>query len=509
MGIDNMVHLSLRQEEYSTGTPEARIRGAVVAVAPSLFAATVTTVAVFACFGLAQFSGLSETGYLAAIGLTLGLVITLVVYPAWCVKVGARRAGERPVRPVGLSLGLPWLALALARRPGVGRFLAVFLVAACLPGLVRFRASGAIDQLIPETLPPRTVDRSMAVAFDRARERVLLLISAAKLQAALRLNDLLLVELRRLHAEGQIAEYRSLAQLLPAEATQRERFARLSARDREHIVSALRAELSRAKLKTAPFEPFLAVMLDPPVLERRQLPAGLQAMVDAQLKRVGEGYLIVAHFFPRPEADLDRVFARLNGAAEGASKPIHGQSTVAAASAQAATLRITGTTLASRELAEFLQRDLAVVSAASIAVVAFVVFLLLRRVWWVIAVMLSLMLEVVIVGGVLGWAGVPFDLYTFMVLPILIGYGVDDHIYIARRAAEEGMETALRKSGPAVLVTTLTTMAAFGALALCGLPGLRALGLTAMLGLAVSMLSALLVLPALLGRERVILQIHD
>jgi predicted RND superfamily exporter protein len=91
------------------------------------------------------------------------------------------------------------------------------------------------------------------------------------------------------------------------------------------------------------------------------------------------------------------------------------------------------------------------------------------------------------------------DLYNLMVLPVLIGYGVDDHIYVVRRAISDGVGLAVVESGRAVLATTLTSVAAFGALGLCALPGLRMLGATAALGLTLGLVGALVVMPALLG----------
>jgi predicted RND superfamily exporter protein len=44
-------------------------------------------------------------------------------------------------------------------------------------------------------------------------------------------------------------------------------------------------------------------------------------------------------------------------------------------------------------------------------------------------------------------------------------------------------------------------MAAFAGLLLCQLPGLRALGLTALIGLALALVGSLVVMPALLGRR--------
>jgi predicted RND superfamily exporter protein len=123
--------------------------------------------------------------------------------------------------------------------------------------------------------------------------------------------------------------------------------------------------------------------------------------------------------------------------------------------------------------------------------------LLLRDPRPVAACLVSLVVSAVVFLGALSLLGIDLDLYNLMVVPILVGYGVDDHIYVVRRAVVNGVSRAVTDSGRAVLATTLTSMAAFGALGLCSLPGLKTLGLTAVLGLVICLVGSLVILPAL------------
>ena len=114
--------------------------------------------------------------------------------------------------------------------------------------------------------------------------------------------------------------------------------------------------------------------------------------------------------------------------------------------------------------------------------------------------------------GALGLVGIPFSFLMVAVVPLLLGVGIDDALHLLhryeeerckRRSGPEAMGIALRRTGRALLLTTLTTTAGFAALLLAPSPPLRAFGMLA----AIAMLSAfavtVLLVPAVktLSRE--------
>ncbi len=111
------------------------------------------------------------------------------------------------------------------------------------------------------------------------------------------------------------------------------------------------------------------------------------------------------------------------------------------------------------------------------------------------AAMLALM-------GVLGVAFNPLDV---MALPLVLGIAVDDGVHIVHRFVAEGGDLAatLRGTGRSVVLTSLTSLAAFGVLAFAGHRGLASFGAAAGLGVATSLVLSVLVLPqALLAWAR-------
>jgi predicted RND superfamily exporter protein len=93
-----------------------------------------------------------------------------------------------------------------------------------------------------------------------------------------------------------------------------------------------------------------------------------------------------------------------------------------------------------------------------------------------------------------------------IVLPLLLGLGVDSGIHYVMRAREE----AAGRAGPshaspanstprAIFLSALTTVASFGALAFSDHPGTASMGLLLTIAIVITLISVLVFLPALLA----------
>jgi len=108
---------------------------------------------------------------------------------------------------------------------------------------------------------------------------------------------------------------------------------------------------------------------------------------------------------------------------------------------------------------------------------------------------------------------IDFNFINIAISPLLIGIGVDSGIHIIHRYLEErtispdgAAERAGQTTAVAVLVTSLTTMLVFGSLLIARTPGLRLLGVSALLGIGFTLLFSFVFLPAVLhisGEKRV------
>jgi predicted RND superfamily exporter protein len=101
--------------------------------------------------------------------------------------------------------------------------------------------------------------------------------------------------------------------------------------------------------------------------------------------------------------------------------------------------------------------------------------------------------------GLMGLVGIPFNPANIMTLPLIIGIGVANGIHILNRFGEDPDPGILSKStGKAVLVSNLTTIAGFSSLMLGAHQGIRSLGFVMSTGVLMCMIVSLTFLPALL-----------
>jgi predicted exporter len=101
--------------------------------------------------------------------------------------------------------------------------------------------------------------------------------------------------------------------------------------------------------------------------------------------------------------------------------------------------------------------------------------------------------------------GIPLTFFAMAGIPLLVGVGIDDHLFMLDRYLEHGgrpgrLDDTLAGSGRAIVVTTLTTLAAFGVLSLSRFEALASMGAAVSLALGIAFVSSVILLPALLAR---------
>ncbi len=102
--------------------------------------------------------------------------------------------------------------------------------------------------------------------------------------------------------------------------------------------------------------------------------------------------------------------------------------------------------------------------------------------------------------GLMGLLGIPINPANIIVLPLIMGIGVDDGVHIVHDFRRQGGRYRLSDStANGVLLTSLTTMVGFGSLMIADHRGIESLGRVMVLGSFTCWLNSLFVLPALLG----------
>jgi predicted RND superfamily exporter protein len=147
--------------------------------------------------------------------------------------------------------------------------------------------------------------------------------------------------------------------------------------------------------------------------------------------------------------------------------------------------------------------DVIQVSLLAALMIFFIVYIGLRRLNPLYAC-LSLIPVTFGILGLLGTYqifGADINFITIMMIPLIIGIGIDDGIHIIHRYLEEGkgcIPRVIQRTGKAIFLTTATTVLAFSSFLFSVHPTMQFLGRIPIIGLSMCLIGALLFLPALL-----------
>ena len=134
-------------------------------------------------------------------------------------------------------------------------------------------------------------------------------------------------------------------------------------------------------------------------------------------------------------------------------------------------------------------------------IVAFLMWLNFQSLRWAVLATLPLAVGVMWMLLVMELIGLKLNFYNLVVLPAVLGIGNDAGVHLVHRYREEGRGSVmkvLRFTGEHITMGSVTTMIGFGGLLLSFHPGLRTIGELAVVGIGMTLVAALIFLPALL-----------
>ncbi|MDI6793395.1 MAG: MMPL family transporter [bacterium] len=161
----------------------------------------------------------------------------------------------------------------------------------------------------------------------------------------------------------------------------------------------------------------------------------------------------------------------------------------------------TGKAIIFSDMMDMIKRDGTRAFALTLLVVLLVLWLDFRNLTAALLTLSPLLTGIVFMLGLMNLLGLKLNFMNLIVLPMILGIGVDSGVHIYHRYMEEGAGSIMLsviRTGRAVTAASLTTMIGFSALLLAKYRGLNSMGSLALLGIGSTLISALLILPALL-----------
>jgi hypothetical protein len=529
LGVDFILHLSLRlMESRNAGVSldEALIETAH-GVGGSLLICAVTTAAGFFAFIPTDFIGVSALGLISGGGMIISLIVSLTLLPA-LIKLlwrGGHRSAPRLAHSRVQALRRPLPAGWIVGGASVVGLLAVFL----LPGL-RFDGNPihlrdpdsesiqALEDLASDSEAPLfnlvvlVSDTAAAEATAAALaalpsvERVQTVASSlvpgnqdeklyeieeldfflgstlAGFERAPPNAERLVAELTRLQESIGGLQTPSLAQtdFHAASMPWLARWQTMNEGRSESFALALESDLLGNLVEQVSL---LANGLKAVAFDRDDLPAELR---DRWVNESGQELVEVV---PREDLNDNQAAERFVGEVRSVAP------------------NATGLPVVYEEAAATVTRAFIMALAYAFGIVSILLLLFLRNARDALLVLVPIVFAAVVTAGTSVLFGLPLNFANIIALPLLVGVGVDSGIHMVHRMRTEPPSDGNplnTSTSRAVFLSALTTIASFGNLAFSTHLGMASMGQLLTLGMVVSLLAVLGLLPALmrLGKAR-------
>lgn len=497
LGIDAAIHFYTRflEEWGGAGPIEPPLARTIASLLPATIVAATTSAVAFVVIGFSDFAGVSQLGFLTALGMMLNIPATFLLLPAQLLWVHRRTRLLRAGRQLAPTVRLAGLAAWVARHRAVTACAAVaVLLLACVAArnarldtnLFNLRPMHSSAALVQVELEREfgLVDPEGAVVIETPR-----VDDPASDEAVLQANERVTTALEVYRGEGLVQTVLSPAALLPSIATQEARLASWAALARQRAADELAARLAAAGFNVELFDAALAALRSVPAPIDPTLSSlpGLELLFERQLRRDEDGLALLVPFRPRDPEALAAIAERL-------------PRDVAVAGEVRVT--VTGRPLMERELHATMRREmvgfLVVVALGN----ALLIWLRVRNAGVTLTILAVPSAVIVLLLALLGAGGTAIDAVNLIVFPLTIGLGVDNCVYLAERCRETGsVRAAVASTGRPLAITTGTTAVGFGVLALSRYPALSGLGALAAASILLCFVATMILMPLLLPRR--------
>jgi predicted RND superfamily exporter protein len=253
-----------------------------------------------------------------------------------------------------------------------------------------------------------------------------------------------------------------------------------------HRVSKRSGKVSERGLRVESFEPGLRAL-------REMLSTGScwPGKAKRHLKTIanlseegGDSYLSVAYVHLRPgfwgHAQANDFLSALGGSNPAVS--------------------VTSSKLVQMELEELMTRESWRILLLALAAVSLLIYSDFRSWTLTFISLLPVVLASLWTLGIMGILGIHLNFMNLVVFTMVLGIGVDYGVHLLHRGLQsspENLGVELERVNRGVVLAALTTLAGFGSLIFSAYPGLKSMGVVALMGVGFSLLLALTLVPVL------------
>jgi len=489
LGIDFAVHIYDRyhQERASGADISSAMETTLTQTGRGIWTGAFTTICAFAVLFFSRVQGIVELAFLVSIGLLCALLCIYFVLPSFLIWIDQRKK-PYPYAPLQ-TFRFRALSSFLEKSPLLSFFLLIGITLFFLFFALRIEVERDFRNLRPKEIESLQVFERMAKAFGGRKLEAITVDEGKDLSSLLSKEEEIAKTFDRYQKDGKIDSFVSLSQFISSPEKQRKVLGAIQESiDLEKVRKQFIKELEENGFEVSGFQLFLRGLEElkkgkekiyPPETLVASLNQGaLKKGLENLLVKRGESYKIVSHlYYQKGKLSLDRLEEELQG------------------------VSITGPEKVESEILRIVKEDLLFLTPIAFLIVLLLVFLHFRRWRITFFTLMPLAMGLTWMVGAMSLFGIRINFVNAVILPMIIGMGIDNSVHLMHRFLEEGGKEgglALRATGRAMAMCSLTTMLGFGSLATARYQALSAMGWVTILGMGFCLICALCFLPTLL-----------
>jgi len=481
LGIDYGIHFYARYIELRSEIPDSilALKKTYQQMAPAIFTSAITTASALYILVFADFRGFSEFGFIAGTGIMLALMAMLFVMPAF-ITVFDRlnwitlHLGSK-VKKATNSNSIQW-RFPFAKTVVVIGFLAAATVI-LFSGNINFQYK--FSDLEPE-FPEYDAFREITNQTSGNTKNNPAYILADTNQEIEKILAHLRKKIETDTLSPTIESVEAIQERYPVDTT--------DAREKLNKISEIRELLQ---------DPFLKDQED---LKLDKLRRASQTTEPLSIDEIPD-YLTRRFMTKQGEVGKFVIVYPSVGLADGRNSIAFKKDVGEITLENGKTFYAASTSLIAAEMLMLMQKESPYMVGATFILIFIFMMFSFRSLKWAVIAMIPLVIGLLWMFGVMLMIGLMLNFYNLVVLPAVLGIGEDNGVHMTHRYHVEGkggLRRVLASTGQHITIGSLTTILGFWGLIFTNHPGLQTIGLLAIVGIGMTLLSGLTLHPALL-----------
>lgn len=483
LGIDFGIHLLSRYGEIKKKgkKPLEAMSETASAVFPSMLSGAITTAAAFFTLYFIDFKGFSDYGLVAVIGILASLLSYFLFFPVLVFIL--ERVKPMKVKPREITVLENIYAFFSKHKKSV-LAISILISILSIPAFLNIPFENDLKKL---SFKAKKVEGSVVDEYEeriraekrdiRSRGRSGIYLTNSREEAALVTEKLR--ELKEKEGkDSRIVGFFSLSTFIPSQQNEKIRVIKKIKRLIERKINLL----SDKDRKTIEEElmPFLSVT-DP--IEEEKLPAWISNMLREKNGDVGNFVLTLISGNYKDMRTVVDIKKKM-----GTIKTDKGDFTIAAPFLMLA------------DVDDIVKKEVPLFALFTMITVILTLLIMFRKIRHAISLFIPLLAAVLWMFGTTFLLDIRFNLFNMVIVPTMIGTGIDSSIHLFHRFLKSGSKKSkipeiLRHTGGAVLFSSLTTFVGFFSLVFSAHQGMVSVGVIASLGIIMATIVNLTIFP--------------